>query len=58
MTADIYINNREIIADGTGELKDYMEEVIPEKSKNYNEKEKVSDYSDFDVTAAFDNLIA
>ncbi len=58
VTADIYINNQEIIADGTGELKDYMEEVIPEKSREFNEKEKVFDYSGLDVTQAFDNLIA
>ncbi|MDD6236140.1 MAG: site-specific integrase [Clostridiales bacterium] len=57
VTEDIYINNQEIIADGIGELKDYMEEVIPEKSREFNEKEKVFDYSGLDVTSAFDNLI-
>lgn len=58
VTADIYIDNQEIIADGTGELKDYMEEVIPKNAIEFNESEKVFDYSGLDVTKAFNNLIA
>lgn len=56
MTADIYVDNQEIIADGVGELKEYMDEVVPQRPTDFNEKERVLDYSDFDVTAAFDGL--
>lgn len=56
VTADIYVDNQEIIADGVGELREYMDEVIPEKSVDFNEKENVFDYSYIDVTAAFDSL--
>ena len=56
VTADIYVDNQEIIADGVGELKEYMDEVVPQRPTDFNEKERVFDYSDFDVTAAFDGL--
>lgn len=58
VTADIYVDNREIIADGVVELKEYMEEVIPEKPVNFNETEKVFDHSDVDITAVFCSLTA
>ena len=58
VTADIYVDNQEIIADGVSELSEYMNEVIPEKSVDFNEKENVFDYSYIDVTAAFDSLTA
>lgn len=57
VTADIYVDNQEIINDGVVELKEYMDEVIPERSLDFNETEGVYDYSSIDVTAAFDNLI-
>ena len=56
VTADIYVDNQEIIADGVGELKEYMNEVIPAKAVGFNENEGVFDYSDFDATTAFDGL--
>lgn len=55
VTADIYINNQDIIADGVTELKDYLKEVLPEDAENYIKEEKVYDHSDFDVTEAFKN---
>lgn len=58
VTADIYVDNREIITDGVAELKEYMEEVIPEKPVNFNETEKVFDHSDVDITAVFCSLTA
>ena len=56
VTADIYVDNQENIDDGVGELKEYMDEVVPQRPTDFNEKERVFDYSDFDVTAAFDDL--
>ena len=41
MTADIFVDNQEIIADGVGELKEYMDEVVPQRPNNFNEKERV-----------------
>ena len=58
VTADIYVDNREIITDGVAELKEYMEEVIPEKPVNFNGTEKVFDHSDVDITAVFYSLTA
>ena len=40
------------------ELKEYMEEVIPEKPVNFNETEKVFEHSDVDITAVFCSLTA
>lgn len=57
VTADIYINNQDIIADGVTELKDYLKEVLPEDAENYIKEEKMYDHSDFDVTEAFKNLM-
>ncbi len=56
VTADIYVDNQEIIADGVGELKEYMDDVVPKKPVDFDDNERVFDYSDFDVTAAFDSL--
>ena len=58
VTADNYINNQEIIADGVSELKEYMEDVIPQKPQNYNEKEKVFDCTDFEVPSVFEIVSA
>ncbi len=41
VTADIFVDNQEIIADGVGELKEYMDEVVPQRPNNFNEKERV-----------------
>ena len=58
VTADNYIDNQEIIADGVSELKEYMEDVIPQKPQNYNEKEKVFDCTDFEVPSVFEIVSA
>lgn len=58
VTADNYIDNQEIIADGVAELKDYIEDVLPQKPINYSEREKLFDCSDMDVDVVFKNLIA
>lgn len=50
------IVTQEIIADGVGELKECMDDVVPNRPTDFNEKERVFDYSDSDVTAAFDVL--
>lgn len=57
VTADIYINNQDIIVDGVTELKDYLKDVLPEDVENYIKEEKMYDHSDFDVTEAFENLM-
>lgn len=36
--------------------KEYMDDVVPNRPTDFNEKERVFDYSDSDVTAAFDVL--
>ena len=58
ITADNYIDNQELIADGVKELQEYIQEVLPPKPQNYSEKEKLFDCSDFDVPEAFEGLIA
>ncbi len=58
VTADNYIDNQEIIADGVSELKEYMEDVIPQKPQNYNEKEKVFDCANFEVPSVFEIVSA
>ena len=58
ITADNYIDNQELIADGVKELQEYIQEVLPPKPQNYSEKEKLFDCSDFDVSEAFEGLIA
>lgn len=58
VTADNYIDNQEIIADGVSELKEYMEDVIPQKPQNYNEEEKLFDCSDFEVPSVFEIISA
>ena len=55
VTADNYINNQEIIADGVGELKDYMEEVLPEDTSGFLKEKKLYDHSDFDAEQVFSN---
>lgn len=58
VTADNYINNQEIIADGVGELKNYMSDVLPEETDGYQKENKLYDHSDFDVEKAFGKYIA
>ena len=58
MTADNYIDNQEIIADGVTELVEYMDEVLPKEPQNYDEKEKLFDCTDFDIPSVFDTLSA
>lgn len=57
VTADNYINNQEIIADGVVELVGYMEDVLPDTPVNYSENEKLYDYSGYDMSTIFENLI-
>ena len=58
VTADNYIDNQEIIADGVSELVEYMEEVLPKESQIYDAKEKVFDCSSFDVPSVFETISA
>ncbi|MBE6767219.1 MAG: hypothetical protein E7550_06510 [Ruminococcaceae bacterium] len=58
VTADNYINNQEIIADGVGELKNYISEVLPEETSGSQKEIKVYDHSNFKVEKIFDNYIA
>lgn len=58
VTADNYIDNQEIIADGVTELVEYMDDVLPKEPQNYDEKEKLFDCTDFDISSVFDNLSA
>ena len=57
VTADNYINNQEIIADGVVELVGYMEDVLPTKSIDYSETEKLYDYSSYGMTEVFENIL-
>ena len=57
VTADNYINNQEIIADGVMELVGYMEDVLPTKSIDYSETEKLYDYSSYGMSEVFEKLV-
>lgn len=58
VTADNYIDNQEIIADGVTELEEYINEVLPNKSQNYNEEENIFDCTKFNITTEFEKLTA
>ena len=58
VTADNYINNQEIIADGVGELKNYICDVLPEETSGCQKESKVYDHSDFKVEKVFGSYIA
>ena len=58
VTADNYIDNHEIIADGVAELEEYMDEVLPKESENYNEEENIFDCTDFDIMSALEKISA
>ena len=58
VTADNYINNQEIIADGVGELKNYISDVLPEETCGSQKESKVYDHSDFKVEKVFGSYIA
>jgi site-specific recombinase XerD len=58
VTADNYINNQEIIADGVGELKNYISDVLPEETSGCQKENKVYDHSDFKVEKVFGSYIA
>ena len=51
------LNNQEIIADGVVELVGYMEDVLPTKSIDYSETEKLYDYSSYGMTEVFENIL-
>ncbi len=58
VTADNYIDNQELIADGVKDLHEYIQDVLPPKPQNYSEKNKMFDCSDFEIPKTFENLIA
>lgn len=58
VTADNYISNQALIADGVGELKEYMENVMPSEPECYNKSEKIYDYSDICLSELIDHYIA
>lgn len=58
VTADNYIDNQEIIADGVSELVDYMDEVLPKKPEHFIEEEKVFDCSNLDMPNVYDKIMA
>ena len=58
VTADNYIDNHEIVADGVAELEEYMDEVLPKESENYNEEENIFDCTDFDIKSALEKISA
>ena len=58
VTADNYINNQEIIADGVGELKNYISDVLPEETSACQKENKVYDHNDFKVEKVFGSYIA
>ncbi len=56
VTADNYIENCEIIADGVEELEEYLEDVLPQGMENYNETEQVYDCTNLFLVSAFEEL--
>ena len=58
VTADNYIDNQELIADGVKDLHEYIQDVLPPKPQNYSEKNKMFDCSDFEISKTFESLIA
>lgn len=58
VTADNYIDNQEIIADGVSELVDYVEEVLPERPNHYIEEEMIFDCSNLDMPNVYEKFMA
>lgn len=58
VTADSYIDNQELIADGVSELKEYMQDVLPKKKSDHFEDKQIDNKSDFDFLKFFDEIVA
>jgi len=53
VTADNYIDNQELIADGVSELQEYMQDVLPKKKSDCFDNK-----SDLDLLKFFDEIVA
>lgn len=58
VTADNYIDNHEIIADGVSELQEYMQDVLPKEKSDCFENKQNDNKSDLDLLKFFDEIVA
>ena len=58
VTADNYIDNHEIIADGVSELQEYMQDVLPKEKSDCFEDKQNDNKSDLDLLKFFDEIVA